>query len=243
MSRLPVSDRKPEADRDPAAAVRALWLKPITSWRVRLRAWFSLIVADHGFLRPIYWNMDLVGDGVLRGPQPNPMQISYLARAFGIRTIVNLRGPTEFGSYALERDICERKGIRLENCVLWSRDPPTREQIHAFKTIIERIEYPALLHCKSGADRAGMASALYLILKEKRPVAEAARQLDGNGHLKAGPTGVLDAFFASYLADTRSKPMDFIDWVDTIYDPAAVKASFKASSLGGFVVDRVLRRE
>lgn len=228
---------------DRAAAARALWQKPISGWGMRVRAWMSLMFADHGFLRPIYWNMDAVADKVLRGPQPNPVQIGYLARAFGIRTIINLRGATEFGSYALEREMCEKLGISLENCVLWSRDPPTREQIHLFKALIERVDYPVLLHCKSGADRAGLASALYLILREGLAVEEAARQLDGNGHLKAGPTGVLDAFFQQYRRDTASRPLDFMAWVDNVYDPAKVKAAFKPDLAGKFLVDKILRRE
>lgn len=215
----------------------------ILDGKARLRAWVSLTFADHGFLRPIYWNMDLVTDRVLRGPQPNPFQIRFLAWFHGIRTIVNLRGPNRFGSYALEREMCARKGIKLENCIFWSREPPTRDQIHAFKALIERIEYPALFHCKSGADRAGMASALYLILQEGCSVTEAARQLNGNGHMRTGPTGVLDAFFVQYLKDTAEKPMDFMAWVDTVYDQQALKASFKPARIGSFIVDRILRRE
>lgn len=224
-------------------AARQRWAQPIDSPGRRIRAWLSLTFADHGFIRPVYWNVAKVGDKVVRGPQPNPVQIAYLKWRYGIRTIVNLRGATEFGSYALEREACERRGIALENCVLWSRDPPTREQIHAFKAIIERIAYPALFHCKSGADRAGIASALYLILREGVPVAAAARQLSGNGHMKAGPTGVLDAFFARYLGDTRDQAMGFMEWVDTIYDQKALKASFKPAAIGSFIVDKILRRE
>ena len=33
------------------------------------------------------------------------------------------------------------------------------------------------MHCKSGADRAGLASALWLLHVERRPVAEAMKQL------------------------------------------------------------------
>lgn len=219
------------------------WSRPINSVWVRCWAWLSLTFADHGFLRPIYWNVGRVGAHVVRGPQPNPLQIRFLAWWYGIRTIVNLRGATQFGSYALERDVCERRGLALENCVLWSRDPPTREQIHEFRAIIERIAYPALFHCKSGADRAGIASALYLVLKEGRPVEEAARQLSGYGHLQAGPTGVLDAFFDQYLKDTRDRPMAFLDWVDNVYDQKALKASFRPAPIGSFIVDTVLRRE
>ena len=45
---------------------------------------------------------------------------------------------------------------------------------------------------------------LYLILMEGRPVEEAMRQLTWRfGHIRAGKTGVLDAFFEAYLEANR----------------------------------------
>lgn len=36
---------------------------------------------------------------------------------------------------------------------------------------------PVLIHCEAGADRSGVASALYKLLVAKRPVQEASEQL------------------------------------------------------------------
>ncbi len=86
--------------------------------------------------------------------------------------------------------------------MLRSRDAPDKATILAAKAFFEGIEYPAVMHCKSGADRAGLAAALYLILHEGRPVAEAARQLSARyGHFRFAKTGILDAFFDRYLAE------------------------------------------
>ncbi len=37
------------------------------------------------------------------------------------------------------------------------------------RALFDRIEYPALFHCKSGADRVGLMAALYLFFKEASP--------------------------------------------------------------------------
>ena len=47
---------------------------------------------------------------------------------------------------------------------LHSRGAPTIDQIFLSKKLFE-IEYPALIHCKSGADRTGLMATLYLINK------------------------------------------------------------------------------
>ena len=53
-----------------------------------------------------------------------------------------------------------------------------------------------MMHCKSGADRAGLMAALYLLIA-KQPAREAVKQLTWKyGHVKQAKTGVLDAFFA-----------------------------------------------
>jgi protein tyrosine/serine phosphatase len=222
---------------------RQRWVEPITTARRRAWAWASLLIADHGFVRPVYWNFHEVTPELWRGPQPNPLHLRQLARK-GLKTVINLRGPSGFGSYALERDFCDRHGIAFENAVIWSRASPLREQIDRLDAVFARIAYPALIHCKSGADRAGIASALYLILRENRPVEEALRQLSWRfGHVKTGKTGLLDAFFRSYLAAHDETGIDFRTWLATAYDRDAVERDFRPTAFGDLLVEKVLRRE
>ena len=100
-----------------------------------------------------------------------------------------------------------------------------------------------MMHCKSGADRAGLMSALYLLIVEKRPVREAAAQLAWKyGHVKQAKTGLLDAFFAAY-APFEDKGMAFFDWVDNIYDPDEVTRNFQAKGWAVRLTDSILHRE
>ncbi|MFC0284379.1 tyrosine-protein phosphatase [Camelimonas abortus] len=221
----------------------ARWDRPLQGRGDRLRAWANMLLADHGVFRVAYLNLFQVTPQFWRSAQPTPNQIDRLARR-GLRTVINLRGGREHGAWPLEREACERNGVKLVEFVVRSREAPSRETIHEAREFFRQLEYPALAHCKSGADRAGMMSALYLILHENRPVREAMRQLSWRyGHFRFARTGVLDAFFEAYLREGEANGLDFLTWVDTVYDPEAVKRNFRPGFLSDLLVDRIIRRE
>jgi protein tyrosine/serine phosphatase len=117
--------------------------------------------------------------------------------------------------------------------------------MHDAKLLFERIQYPALLHCKSGADRAGIMSVLYRHFHLGHPIREAKKELSFRTlHMKAGMTGVLDYVFDVYLRDIEPTGMSFYDWTQSPgYDPDALKESFNASWWGKLLTDKILRRE
>lgn len=203
----------------------------------------DMLLVDHGIFRVIYLNRHRLSQRAWRSAQPTPHQIRVLARQ-GLRTIVNLRGERLCGSYWLEKGTCERKGIQLINFQLKSRAAPTREDIKAAAELFDRIQYPVLLHCKSGADRAGFVSVLFRFLKEGVPLAEAKQELSVRyGHFRHADTGILDYFFERYLEENRRRPMPFLEWVDTVYDPVELKRTFRSRSWANRLIDQILRRE
>jgi len=106
------------------------------------------------------------------------------------------------------------------------------------------IEYPAVMHCKSGADRTGIMGVLYRHFKLGEPIEQAVSQLSPKYmHIKHGKTGLLDFFFKDYLDYNARAPIAFMDWVESVYDPVDVKARFMAGKVGSFVTDSVLKRE
>ena len=205
--------------------------------------YLDMLFLDHGIFRLLYLNKHRLSDRAWRSAQPAPHDIRALARQ-GLRTIVNLRGERLCGSYWLERAVCARHGIVLVNFQIRSRSAPTREELRAARDLFERIEYPMLMHCKSGADRVGLMSALYRFLEEGVPLVEAKRELSLRyGHFRQADTGILDRFFERYLEDHRRQPMPFFAWVDTVYDPQELRRSFRASGWARRLVDQILRRE
>ena len=110
---------------------------------------------------------------------------------------------------------------------------PPVEAIHEARKLFNELEYPILFHCKSGADRAGLMGALFMYMKEGKPIEEAVKQLSLKfGHFKQSETGVLDYLFERYMADNDAEPMTFFEWLETRYDPAEIKRTFRTQGLG-----------
>lgn len=209
----------------------------------RRKATIDMLVFDHGLLRKVWPNEHRVAEGVLRSNQPDPARIRRLAGQ-GVKAILNLRGATEYGSYLLEREACAAAGIELADFKLSSRVLPTRAELLALDALFERLPRPFLMHCKSGADRAGFAAALYLLLRGEVTAAEAREQLSWRYlHLKSGSTGILHFLIDRYAADAETEPMSFRGWVERRYDPAALTAAYRSDAVSDFIVDRVLGRE
>ncbi|WP_112321082.1 fused DSP-PTPase phosphatase/NAD kinase-like protein [Oceanibium sediminis] len=206
------------------------------------RATWDMMLHDHGLLRRINPNFATVAPGIWRMSQPGPRELRRLARR-GLRTVVNLRGANEIGSYALERRAADALGLTLIDCPLRSNRPPTVAEVLALDEVFRTAERPLLVHCKSGADRAGLASALYLLLNDA-PVAQARAQLSLRFlHFSTGKTGILDHFIDAYATAQTDSGIAFRDWLTGVYDPAALAASFTPTRLGDLLVSRLLARE
>jgi protein tyrosine/serine phosphatase len=210
----------------------------------RLRAWANALFVDHGLLRVLWRNRAWVVPGLIaRSNQPLPWQIAAEGRA-GIRTIINLRGNRPVcGADVLGREAAARAGITMIDAPFESRGAPHRDRLLRLAALLETAATPVLIHCKSGADRAGLIAAVILLLRGATPE-EATRQLSWRfGHVKAGKTGILDLFLARYAAARAESGIAFLDWVRDGYDEAALRRDFQAGRFGSFVTERVLRRE
>lgn len=209
----------------------------------RKQAYRDLTWGDHGFLRLWFANRHEIGGDMTRENQPSPKRIAKLAGA-GIKTILNLRGESDKGYYALEKEACDQHGITLVDFRMYSRDTPKIDRIHGLKEIFETIDYPAMMHCKSGADRTGITGVLYRHFHMGVPIEEAIEQLKFKYlHVKAGKTGMLDFFFNDYIEYVKTHDISFIDWIDTVYDRADVKARFMSGWIGNTISEKILRRE
>lgn len=202
-----------------------------------------MLLFDHGILRLLWRNLHEIAPGVWRSNQPDPGFIRRLADR-GIRAVLNLRGETEWGSYVLEREACNAAGIPLVDFKLNSRKLPSREELLALDRLFAELPRPFLMHCKSGADRAGFAAALYLLLRTDATVEQAQAQLSWRYlHLRGGATGILHALLGAYAADSMDGVPAFREWVANRYDPEAIASAYEANPAQSFLVDRVLRRE
>jgi protein tyrosine/serine phosphatase len=218
------------------------WDRPLTTAWDRALAWAHSLVGDHAFVRMVYLNRHRVAEGLWRSAQPTPYQIAAFAKR-GVRTIVSLRGGRRHGSWPLEVEACQRHGLHFAELVVRSRGAPDKDTILQAAEFFRTLKEPALIHCKSGADRAGFVAALYLILRGASADV-ALKQLSFRyGHFHWAKTGILDAFFEMYRDEGEAKGIPFLTWVADHYDPAALERGFKPHYWQSLINDRILRRE
>lgn len=114
-------------------------------------------------------NFHVVSDGeAYRSAQPTPTQIDAYSSRYGIRTIVNLRGASRNAAwYKAEVSEAARLGITLVDFRMSAGKQLSQAEAAQLIAILEKAQKPILIHCKAGADRSGLVSALYLAAVKK----------------------------------------------------------------------------
>jgi protein tyrosine phosphatase (PTP) superfamily phosphohydrolase (DUF442 family) len=138
-----------------------------------------------GYLR-ITGNINVVDPGkVYRSGQLWPWQLESLLKEKGIRTVINLRGENPGSEwYDDEVNITRTASVRYISLPFSASHEPNDALINALTTAMATAQQPILIHCEGGADRSGLASALYSLEQMGETAIEADRQLSfWYGHL------------------------------------------------------------
>ena len=181
---------------------------------------------DHGFFRRYWSNLHQIAPGVYRSNYPNGRRFPKLAE-LGMKTILNLRGGAGSVPYLLEEHYCRDYGITMHTLNLNARYAPDPKELLALLDLFDSVEKPFLMHCKSGADRAGLASALYLIHSEGKSVAEAQAMLSFKYlHVNDRKTGIMGHTLRAYGAAQAQTGVSLRDWLLHEYDQEAEQAAF-----------------
>jgi len=120
----------------------------------------------------------------------------------------------------MEQSLCRDLGLDLQFVPMRTvRLPPS----DTFRQVLARLRdmpKPMLVHCKSGADRTGLAITLYRHVILGEPLQEARRALHWRfGHLAFGKAGIVHAMIDAYDVDHRRTGVGFEDWLSDTYDP------------------------
>lgn len=200
----------------------------ISTPKLRRQAHWHRHLVDHAFLRIVWTNLGQVAPGVWRSNQPSPSRVRLYAE-MGIRSILYLRGPARWSYLLLEEEACAAQGITLHVAHLRARSVAPRDEMLALLDLFDRVETPVLMHCKSGADRAGLAAALWLLHVEGASLERARQELSFRYlHLRRSPTGVLDYVLERYAADRGESDLSIRDWLATSYDHAEIWRDWQA---------------
>lgn len=209
-------------------ALRNSFGKDISTPGERWKAVLHFHLFDHAFLRVFWTNFYPVGDGVYRSNQPDQKRLKRM-HDLGIRTVINLRGTSDLAHYKFEKEACKKLGLKLVNVPMHARQAMPRRIILQAIEAMRDAERPVLMHCKSGADRAGLASAIYQLVFDGATPDEALKQLSWKYiHLKHTKTGICGQLIRSYATRNAKDPIGFEDWIRTEYDRDVLTSDFKA---------------
>src|SRR5262249_5725542 len=137
---------------------------------------------------------------VYRSAQQSGPELEHTIARFGIRTVVNLRGNCDPLSWYLDECRATHNGnVSQEDIRFSAGHLPSPHEVRRLLEVLDRSQYPILLHCRRGADRTGVASAMVLLLQTTQGLPQTRHELGPRyGHLAIGRPAYLDGFLDLY---------------------------------------------
>jgi protein tyrosine/serine phosphatase len=113
-----------------------------------------------------------------RSAQLGKDEFEEIVQRYGIRTVINLRGhqPGEWW-YDDEESELKRLNVRQEDIGFSTEQMQTKEDWARYAQLLKTAQRPILVHCRSGADRTGEATAVYMMDYMGKSKEEALKQL------------------------------------------------------------------
>jgi protein tyrosine/serine phosphatase len=120
----------------------------------------------------------VVSGEVYRSAQPTPTALAGYIKEHGIRSIINLRGENS-GTDWYDAEVAEAKtqGVAHYDFGISARKQLDQQRAQELIDLMNKAEKPVLIHCQGGADRSGLASALYVAAIAKAGEEAAERQI------------------------------------------------------------------
>lgn len=147
-------------------------------------------------------NFHKIAPGVYRSAQLYDFDMPKFYKKYRFKTILNLRGAKPGKKwYEYEKKFSKEHNITLIDFKISDKKIQSLKTMKKIVNIIKNSKKPILIHCKAGADRTGLASALYLYsIKDKN----ASKMLSIKyGHLPVGPTKAMDESFRNFSHQAR----------------------------------------
>lgn len=127
----------------------------------------------------------IVSGEAYRSSQMNGSELEHVIQEYGIKSVLNLRGKNLTAQwYQDEITTSARLNVAHFDLSLGSGTSLSLEQMDGLVTVLRLAPKPVLIHCFGGADRSGLASALYCYAIDRESPAVADRELSiWYGHL------------------------------------------------------------
>jgi membrane-associated phospholipid phosphatase/protein tyrosine phosphatase (PTP) superfamily phosphohydrolase (DUF442 family) len=141
-----------------------------------------------------------------RARQMSTNALARCIRTYGIKTILNLRGKsTSSRWYVGEIEVAEALHVAHLDFGISASQELRVEEMDKIVELLRGAPKPVLIHCLGGADRSGLASALYLHTLVGKTPEEADRELSiWNGHVQLFGRSAMDHSFWRYVSNRVS---------------------------------------
>lgn len=124
---------------------------------------FLLVLLLAFYLVYVDTNLHEVEKGAFyRSAQLNKKEFKEVIETYDIKTIINLRDISDDKEWFNdERAVADEHGVTHISIGMSARRIPHRYEVKALLEAYQELEKPILVHCRNGADRSGIADALY----------------------------------------------------------------------------------
>ena len=161
-----------------------------------------------GFLR-LTGNVHEIDRGIAyRSAQLSTERLGRLLVEKHLRAVINLRGPSPGSQwYEDELNVTKQSGAQHFDLALSANVEPNDTLVAQLRTLLRTVPRPFLIHCEGGADRSGLASALYDLDVRGLSADEADRELSFRfGHCPwlTSKTSAMDRTFWRVIANRDS---------------------------------------
>lgn len=120
---------------------------------------------------------EVVEERIYRSAQLSEYKLQRIIAKKKLKTIINLRGKDEGKKwYTKEKKISQDNSIQYYSFRFVAHSLPNCTQLDVLIEALKAAPRPLLLHCKGGADRTGLASALALAIENNSPLSELKQQ-------------------------------------------------------------------
>lgn len=195
----------------PGASIKELNKNPKVKKRfkaLKMIACFLAVIGAHAAYQVYTGNFhEVIPNELYRSSQPSGQQIAEYHEKYGIRTILNLRDEGRGEWYEEEQAAAEKFGINLVGYPLDSSKHVSVTQSEALANFMKDLPKPILIHCEHGANRTGLASAIYVDAVANQSDFSADLQLTPYfGHIPIPGIGRF-AMFSSYQDFQKNSDM------------------------------------
>jgi len=180
-----------------------------------------LFILYFGF---IFDKLYSVIDGkIYRSAQLSAQTLQNVIENKNIKAIINLRKarPDEKW-YQLESQTALKNNVKLYDIALPDHDLPKYRILNSLTDTLLTAEKPFLIHCRRGADRAGLASALALAIEQNLPLFEIKKQFSWRYGVIPYSGSIGDRVFSKYeqwlnRANRKHSRSNLLYWIKEAY--------------------------